>query len=119
MSDPAEELSNPYLARLDEQEAVTRRLDRLQNAAGNPSANERQVGGDHYREASGEQHWDMMWRLYREAWFIGNITKYLFRYRRKDGLKDLRKGLHYYQKLLELEEAAWEEEARKVKEKTQ
>lgn len=71
------------------------------------SANDGQVGGTHYRDVAkgGEQHWDMMWRLFREAWFIGCITKYLFRYRKKNGLEDLRKGLHYYQKLIELEEA--------------
>lgn len=57
----------------------------------------------HYGE--GEQHWDRMWKLYREAWFVGNVTKYVERYRKKDGLKDLRKAAHYLQKLIELEEA--------------
>lgn len=72
-------------------------------------ANDRQVGGDHYlaaAEPNGTQHWDRMWRLYREAWFVGNITKYVERYRTKDGLKDLHKARHYLDKLIELEEAA-------------
>lgn len=71
------------------------------------SANEHQVGGSHYRDAAkeGQQHWDRMWELYREAWFVGNITKYVERYRSKDGLKDLKKAAHYLQKLIELEEA--------------
>lgn len=70
-------------------------------------ANSRQVGGSHYRDAAHrggvEQHWDRMWKLYREAWFVGNITKYVERYRDKDGLKDLQKALHYLDKLIELE----------------
>ena len=75
-------------------------------------ANERQVGGSHYRDVagSGEQHWDMMWRLYREVWFVGNVTKYILRYRKKDGIKDLKKCLHYLTKLIELEEAELEKE---------
>lgn len=73
-----------------------------------PKANDRQEGGDHYKDQSGnlEQHWDMMWRLYREAWFVGNVSKYLFRYRRKNGVEDLRKARHYLDKLIELEESA-------------
>lgn len=71
------------------------------------SANERQVGGTHYTDSAkgGEQHWDMMWRLYREAWFVGNITKYILRYRNKNGIEDLKKIRHYLDKLIELEEA--------------
>lgn len=80
-------------------------------------ANDRQVGGDHYltaAEPDGTQHWDRMWRLYREAWFVGNITKYVERYRSKDGLKDLHKARHYLDKLIELETAAVEEWQRKA-----
>lgn len=71
------------------------------------SENDRQIGGTHYRDSAkgGEQHWDMMWRLYREAWFVGSITKYLFRYRKKNGVEDLKKARHYLDKLIELEEA--------------
>lgn len=71
-----------------------------------PTANDRQVGGTHYKDSAkgGEQHWDMMWRLYREAWFVGGVTKYILRYRNKDGLKDLEKARHYLDKLIELEE---------------
>lgn len=68
------------------------------------SANDTQVGGSHYRK-TGEQHWDRMWRMYREAWFVGNVTKYVERYREKNGLEDLRKARHYLDKLIELEEA--------------
>tara|TARA_R110002020_G_scaffold376130_3_gene587276 strand:+ start:5001 stop:5267 length:267 start_codon:yes stop_codon:yes gene_type:complete len=66
------------------------------------AANTKQVGGDHYK-TGGEQHWDMMWRLHGEAWFVGCITKYLFRYKKKNGLEDLEKSKHYLEKLIELE----------------
>lgn len=72
------------------------------------SANQIQYGGNHYKDAPGEQHWDMMWRLFREAWFVGNVSKYLFRYRKKNGLEDLRKARHYLDKLIELEDAEQE-----------
>lgn len=60
----------------------------------------------HYKkqEKEGKQHWDRMWDLYREAWFVGNITKYVERYRDKNGVKDLIKARHYLDKLIELEE---------------
>lgn len=66
------------------------------------AANARQVGGDHYAK-DGEQHWDRMWRLYGRGYFIGNITKYVERYHKKNGLQDLDKAAHYLQKLIELE----------------
>jgi hypothetical protein len=71
-------------------------------------ANKSQVGGTHYIEAAkgGEQHWDMMWRLFREEWFIGSITKYVLRYRKKNGIEDLKKAKHYLEKLIELEKEA-------------
>lgn len=71
-------------------------------------ANDHQPGGDHYRRhgATGEQHWDRMWRLVGPAWFIGNITKYAERATEKGGLEDLDKVIHYAQKYRELM-AAW------------
>jgi hypothetical protein len=68
-------------------------------------ANDYMVGGDHYRKCGGEQHWDRIWRLYGHGYFVGCITKYLERYKEKDGMKDLYKARHYLQKLIELEEA--------------
>ncbi len=73
------------------------------------SANDRQVGGNHYRQqaaASGEQHWDRMWRLYGRGYFIGQITRYAERYHLKNGVQDLDKIGHYLEKLKELE-TAW------------
>lgn len=70
------------------------------------SANERQVGGEHYRKVPGEQHWDRQWRLFGRGYFIGCITGYAERYVDKNGLEDLEKMIHFGQKLLELERAA-------------
>ena len=73
------------------------------------AANDVQVGGDHYRSVEGEQHWDRLVRLFgldmARCYFIGNITSYVERYQKKDGLKDLKKAQHYIAKLIELEEA--------------
>ena len=71
-------------------------------------ANERQVGGDHYRKVPGEQHWDRLVRLKglekARAYFTGNITAYVERYEEKNGIQDLQKARHYLDKLIELEE---------------
>jgi hypothetical protein len=65
-----------------------------------------EIRPDHYKsDESGKGHWDRMWELYREAWFVMNVSKYCERYRGKDGLKDLYKARTYLEKLIELEEA--------------
>jgi hypothetical protein len=68
-------------------------------------ANERQIGGDHYRVKEGEQHWDRIFRLFGPGYMIGQTTKYVERYQKKGGLSDLRKAQHFLDKLIELEEA--------------
>lgn len=61
-------------------------------------ANERQVGGNHYK--FGYEHWD--WVLILNLTYLeGNTTKYVTRHRKKDGLKDLQKALHYLDKIME------------------
>lgn len=64
------------------------------------SANEKQVGGEHYRQQK-IQHWDLVAELGLD-YYVGNITKYLFRWRDKNGVEDLEKALHYMEKYLEL-----------------
>lgn len=66
------------------------------------SANERQIGGTHYKKG-GEEHWDRQWRLYGRGYFIGCITKYVERYHEKNGVQDLEKARHFIEKLIELE----------------
>jgi hypothetical protein len=68
------------------------------------SANDRQIGGDHYKKG-GEEHWDRQWRLYGRGYFVGCITKYVERYHEKNGVQDLEKAKHFLDKLIELESA--------------
>lgn len=67
------------------------------------SANDTQVGGDHYKTGDGKpQHWDMV-RQFELDYFQGQITKYLFRHAKKNGKQDLEKAMHYLQKYMEVE----------------
>ena len=71
------------------------------------SANERQVGGDHYKKG-GEEHWDRAWRLKYDP-FQYIITKWVERWRDKGGVEDLHKARHALDKYIEVldkEEAA-------------
>jgi hypothetical protein len=63
------------------------------------SANERQVGGNHYK-GLGIEHWDVAWKMSMD-YFQGQITKYVLRWRDKGGVEDLEKGFHFYEKYLE------------------
>lgn len=63
------------------------------------SANDIQIGGNHY--ASSLQHWDVV-ELYGIGYIEGNATKYVTRWRKKNGIEDLRKAMHYLVKLIEL-----------------
>jgi len=61
-------------------------------------ANERQVGGKHYKNAI--QHWD--WAASNNLdYFQGCITKYVARWKDKNGVEDLLKAQHYLEKYLE------------------
>ncbi len=71
-------------------------------------ANARQEGGNHYKNnGRGEQHWDRVHRLGMN-WFAANVTKYVERYPRKNGLEDLKKARHYLDKLIEVEEQKYQ-----------
>lgn len=71
------------------------------------TANERQVGGDHYKnmneKTGGLQHWDVV-HLFDLDYFQGNITKYVMRWRAKGGVEDLKKARHYLDKYIEIHE---------------
>jgi hypothetical protein len=62
-------------------------------------ANERQVGGEHYR-TDGPQHWDLCVAL-KLDYFQGQITKYVCRWKEKGGLQDLEKAKHFLEKYIE------------------
>lgn len=63
--------------------------------------NNQQVGGDHYKNDQGMQHWDMVLRCMGGRYLEGNLTKYISRHRQKNGLQDLRKARHYALKIKE------------------
>ena len=63
------------------------------------SANQKQVGGTHY--AGTTQHWDMVLSALDNRYLEGNATKYLARWRKKNGVQDLEKAEHYLEKLIE------------------
>lgn len=67
------------------------------------SANDIQVGGDHYHKQP-IQPWDYV-AANGLGFFEGNVVKYVTRHRVKDGVKDLEKARHYLDKLIELERA--------------
>ncbi len=63
-------------------------------------ANAIQYGGDHYK-GSAYQHWDFANDL-RLPYLVGVATKYFFRWRKKNGVEDLEKGIHYLEKCIEV-----------------
>jgi Protein of unknwon function (DUF3310) len=70
-------------------------------------ANDRQVGGNHYKEAAavcphcgGEiQHWDLFAKM---PYLVGQVCKYVMRFLGKNGKQDLEKAGHFLQKLTEV-----------------
>ena len=69
------------------------------------SANDMQVGGDHYKDKA-VQPWEAMqaWMSSTEfAGFLrGNVIKYVARCQDKGGIEDLQKARHYLDKLIEV-----------------
>lgn len=64
------------------------------------SANDKQVSGSHYQTAI--QPWDYI--ISNDlGWCEGNVVKYVSRHKNKHGLDDLRKAMHYLEKLIEVE----------------
>ena len=70
------------------------------------SADDMQVGGEHYRNKE-VQPWTAM-----QAWMTpeqftgflwGNVIKYIARWQDKGGVEDLRKARHYMDKLIEVQ----------------
>jgi hypothetical protein len=64
-------------------------------------ANDKQIGGEHYKMPGHEEHWDRAWRLdYDPFQYI--ITKWVERWREKGGIQDLEKAKHALEKYIEL-----------------
>lgn len=68
------------------------------------SANDKQVGGGHYKTDSGLEHWDIV-NIFKLDYFQGQITKYVMRWNKKNGVEDLKKAAHFLEKYIELQEA--------------
>lgn len=60
--------------------------------------NQEQFGGSHYKKIL-FQHWDFV--IANDlGYFEGQVTKYVCRWRDKNGIQDLEKALHYLAKLI-------------------
>lgn len=67
------------------------------------SANEKQIAGDHYKKYGNLQPWDVVveWNL---GYLEGTALKYIARWRDKNGIEDIKKAIHFLEKLVEVEE---------------
>ena len=72
------------------------------------NSNERQVGGGHY--CTPIQHWDYV-AANNLDYFQGQITKYVSRWKKKNGVQDLEKAQHFLEKYLEIARSDSEGEA--------
>jgi len=71
------------------------------------AANDKQVAGTHYK--SNIQHWDYV--LANDLdYFQAQITKYVTRWRKKNGVTDLEKAAHFLEKYIEVERKKEDEE---------
>jgi hypothetical protein len=68
------------------------------------SANEKQIGGTHYKQFKGYEPWDVItaWEL---GYLEGTALKYISRWKDKGGIEDLKKAIHFLEKRIEVEEA--------------
>lgn len=66
------------------------------------SANKRQVAGSHYAKHGELQHWDVV-DHFNLDYFQGQITKYVMRWKDKNGIEDLKKAQHFLEKYIELQ----------------
>lgn len=67
------------------------------------SVRDKQVGGDHYKGGS-MQPVDVI-DAFNLNFYEGSALKYLLRWRRKNGVEDLEKAVHYLEMLIEREQA--------------
>ena len=74
----------------------------------NSPANEKQVAGSHYK--SNIQHWDYVVANQLD-YFQAQITKYVTRWKDKNGLQDLEKAQHFLENYIEVIKTEQAEEA--------
>lgn len=66
------------------------------------TALERQVGGNHYKDD--KIQWVEFVYANKIPAIEGMAIKYLLRWRKKNGIEDLQKAIHYIEMLIELEQ---------------
>lgn len=92
---------------MDEQQKTNSFLRQLDEACagtgGFVRADHKQVGGSHYK-AKAIQPWAVI-ESNGMGFFDGNALKYLMRFKDKGGVEDLKKAIHYIEKLIEMEQA--------------
>ncbi len=66
------------------------------------TANDIQIGGEHYKQFKGHEPWDVItaWDL---GYLEGTALKYISRWKHKGGVEDLKKAIHFLQKKIEVE----------------
>lgn len=67
-------------------------------------ANKKQIGGDHYKKYNNLQPWDVViaWDL---GYLEGTALKYIARWQDKNGIEDIKKAIHFLEKLVEVHES--------------
>lgn len=64
--------------------------------------NDMQIGGNHYKNQKYE-HWDFATDVtFSDSYLKGCCSKYIVRWRDKNGIEDLQKALHYLDKIISL-----------------
>lgn len=64
--------------------------------------NDMQIGGNHYKKLEYE-HWDFVTDVtFSDSYLKGCCSKYIVRWRDKNGIEDLQKALHYLDKIISL-----------------
>jgi hypothetical protein len=74
----------------------------LPEKAPQKGANSKQISGSHYSDKE-IQPWDYI-HANNLCYFTGNCVKYVSRWKDKGGIDDLKKAIHYLEKLIELEQ---------------
>jgi len=66
-----------------------------------PTANDIQHGGTHYKKYGSLQPWDVItaWNL---GYLDGTALKYIARWKDKNGIEDLKKAIHFLEKTIEV-----------------
>jgi len=86
---------------------IQKKLSRFQDDETPPAeqpANAKQYGGNHYKNKKIEP-WDYI-TANNIGYLDGTAIKYLSRWKEKNGIEDLRKAIHFIEKLIEVEMAA-------------